>query len=157
MRFDQALEVLAEFQREGVRYVLIGSMAMAAHGIIRATEDVDFFVHPDEENVTRIKRALLSVFKDDSIEEIDSSDLAGSYPVVRYVAPAGDFVIDLIARVGEAFVFDELEWEELSVEGVTVRVATPQMLYKMKHDTVRSQDRMDAESLREKFNLEPEK
>lgn len=156
MKFDQAIQVLAEFEREQVSYVLIGSMAMAAHGIIRATQDVDFFVSPDAENVARIKRALLSVFRDESIEDIRSSDLAGPYPVIRYVSPDGDFVLDLIARIGDAFAFDNLEWEELSVEGVTVRVATAQMLYTMKRDTIRPQDRVDAESLRAKFGFEVE-
>lgn len=156
MKFDQAMQVLAEFEREGVRYVLIGSMAMAAHGIIRATQDVDFFVSPDAENVARIKRALQAVFRDESIEEIGTSDLAGAYPVIRYVSPDGDFVLDLIARIGDAFVFDGLEWEELLVEGVTVRVATPMMLYRMKRDTLRPQDRVDAENLRARFGLEPE-
>lgn len=40
------MEVLGAFEREGVRYVMIGSMAMAAHGIIRATRDVALFVDP---------------------------------------------------------------------------------------------------------------
>lgn len=71
MNFGQAIEVLAEFEREQVRYVLIGSMAMAAHGIIRATQAVDFFVSPDAENVAKIKRALQSVFHDESAIRLD--------------------------------------------------------------------------------------
>ena len=38
--------------------------------------------------------------------------------------------------------------------GVPVRVATPRMLYRMKRDTVRPQDRLDAEQLRREFKLE---
>jgi hypothetical protein len=41
------MRILAALDREGVRYVLIGSMAMAAQGLIRATRDIDFFVSPD--------------------------------------------------------------------------------------------------------------
>jgi hypothetical protein len=51
--FDEAKRILAAFETERVRYVLIGSMAMAAHGLIRATRDIDFFVSPDPENVER--------------------------------------------------------------------------------------------------------
>lgn len=41
-------------------------------------------------------------------------------------------------------------------EGVRFRVATPRMLYRMKRDTVRPQDRLDAEAIRERFGLEEE-
>lgn len=153
MDFEQAMEVFAAFHREQVRYVLVGSIAMAAHGLVRATEDVDLMVSSDPENVDRIKRALMAVFRDESIAEIASSDLAGPYPVIRYVSPTGDFVIDLIARVGEAFAFEDLEWEEISVQGIPLRVATPKMLYLMKQGTLRPQDRLDAENLRERFDM----
>ncbi len=62
-------------------------------------------------------------------------------------------MIDLVARVGDAFEFDDIESEELIVEGVKVRVATPRMLYRMKRDTVRPQDHLDAENLRSRFKL----
>ncbi|CAN5619799.1 hypothetical protein BH24ACT14_BH24ACT14_16430 [soil metagenome] len=80
MRFEQAKALLAAFERERVRYVLIGSMAMAAHGLVRATRDIDFFVATDVDNVERLKRALRSVFDDASIDEISSDDLAGATP-----------------------------------------------------------------------------
>lgn len=147
------MAILAAFEHEQVRYVLIGSMAMAAQGIIRATRGVDFFVAPEPANVERIKRALHAVFDDDSIDEIGSADLAGSYPVIRYGPPEGDFVIDLVARIGDVFEFDDIESEECIVEGVRVRVATPRMLYRMKRDTARPQDRVDAENLRATFGL----
>jgi hypothetical protein len=156
MRFDQAKALLAAFEREGVEYVLVGSMAMAAQGLVRATRDIDFFIAPDEGNVERIKRALRTVFADESIDEITSADLGGSYPVIQYGPPDEDYVIDLLARLGEAFAFDDIESEELVVEGVRVRVATPLMLYRMKRSTVRPQDRIDAESLRLRFGLSEE-
>lgn len=40
MIFEDAMALLAAMEREGVRYVLIGSMAMAANRIVRATRDV---------------------------------------------------------------------------------------------------------------------
>ena len=42
------------------------------------------------------------------------------------------------------------------VEGVSVRVATPRTLHRMKRDTVRPQDRLDADVLRARFGLEKE-
>ena len=86
MDFEEAKRVLAALDREGVHYVLVGSMAMAAQGIIRATRDLDFFVAPDAENVARLRRALTSLFGDDpNIDQITSEDLAGAYPAIEYV------------------------------------------------------------------------
>lgn len=148
------MRILAALDREGVRYVLIGSMAMAAQGLIRATRDIDLFVSPDPDNVERLRRALKSVFDDDvNVDQITAEDLGGDYPAIEYTPPHGFYSIDILTRLGEAFRFEDLEWEELRVDGIPVRVATPRTLYRMKKDTVRPQDRLDAEALRERFDL----
>ena len=139
------MSVLAAFARHGVQYVLIGSMAMAAQGLIRATRDMDVFVAPDPANVERLKAALRELFADPSIEEIRSQDLEGDYPALQYTPPEGDYWIDILSRLGEAIRYSDLEAEVLEVEGVRIRVATPRMLYRMKRSTVRPQDRLDAE------------
>jgi hypothetical protein len=156
MELEEALQILAAFDRERVEYVLVGSMGMAVLGVIRATRDIDVFVAPDEANVARLRRALASVFDDPSIDEITSTDLAGDYPAIQYAPPSGDFSIDLLARLGERFRFDQIEWQEVTVDGIRVRVATPRMLYRMKKDTVRPQDKLDASALRDRFDLEDE-
>jgi hypothetical protein len=40
MDFSQAMRVLAAFARHGVDYTLVGSMAMAAQGLVRATRGI---------------------------------------------------------------------------------------------------------------------
>lgn len=45
--------------RAGVRYLLVGAHAIAAHGIPRATRDIDFWIDPEEENAKRVWEALL--------------------------------------------------------------------------------------------------
>jgi len=156
MDFSQAMRVLSAFARHGVEYVLVGSMAMAAQGLIRATRDMDVFVAPDHGNVERLKAALHELFADPSIEEIRAADLAGEYPALQYAPPEGDYWIDILSRLGEAFGYSDLESEILEVEGLRLRVATPRMLYRMKRDTVRPQDRLDAEMLKQRFGLEEE-
>ena len=128
---------------------------MAAQGIVRATRDMDVFIDPDEPNVARLRTALMEVFNDSTVQEIVASDLGGDYPAVQYVPPGGEYSIDLLARLGEAFHYRDLEAETLNIDGVTVRVATPRMLYRMKKDTVRPQDRLDAQVIKERFDLEP--
>ncbi|HUC74842.1 MAG TPA: hypothetical protein VMS04_06105 [Vicinamibacterales bacterium] len=58
MKFVEAIRILGALEHNEVEYVLIGSMAMAAQGIVRATRHLDVFVSPDEENVRRLKAAL---------------------------------------------------------------------------------------------------
>jgi hypothetical protein len=88
MDLNEAKRILAAFEREGVEYVLVGSMEMAAHGLVRATRDLDFFVSPAAANVDRLKRALKSLYEDDpNVDLISSDDLAGDYPAIEYVLP----------------------------------------------------------------------
>lgn len=154
MDFGEAKRILAAFEREEVRYVLVGSMAMAAQGLIRATRDMGLFVSPDPDNVTRLRRALKALFGGDpNVDQITADDLGGGYPAVEYVPPHGLYSIDILARLGEAFRFDDVEAEELVLEGVRIRVATPRALYRSKKVTVRPQDRIDADAIRERFDL----
>jgi len=154
--FEEAKEVLAELARQRVDYVLIGSMAMAAQGLPRATRDMDFFINPEADNVERLKQALRTLFDDPRIEEIDAQELAGPYPALEYVPPHGRFSVDILTRLGEAFAFEDIESEEFDLGDFTIRVATPRMLYRMKKDTVRLQDRADAERIRESFDFSEE-
>lgn len=153
MTFEQAMEVLAALHRRGVDYVVVGGIALALHGIVRATEDLDVFLSATPENLRRLRAALGDLYDDPEIELITAEDLAEEISVIRYGPPGVDFVIDLIARLGDAFDFDRLESQTLQVDDVPVTVATPAMLYRMKHDTVRLQDRADAAELRRRFEL----
>jgi hypothetical protein len=152
--FSEAMRVLAAFARHQLQYVLVGSMAMAAQGLIRATRDMDVFVASDPANVEKLKAALRELFSDPSIEEIRSGDLEGDYPALQYTPPEGDYWIDILARLGDAFRYADPEADILELEGVRIRVATPRMLYRMKRNTARPQDRLDAEMLKQRFRLE---
>ena len=44
--------------------------------------------------------------------------------------------------------------EELLVDDISIRVATPRMLWRMKKDTVTPQEKVDAETIRRGFKLE---
>jgi len=152
--FEDLIELLRALHEHGVEYVLVGGVAMNFHGIVRATEDVDLFVRPTEENIARLRAALASRWEDDDIESITAADLAGDYPTIRYGPPGTQYAIDLLSRLGTAVSFDDLAWEPVVVEGVTVRLATPETLHRMKRNTLRAVDRADAAALRDLFGLE---
>ena len=87
MTFDEACRILAALEREGVQYVVVGSIAMAVHGIVRATRDLDLFVEPSPDNVARLRSALDSLYGDPEIDGITAADLSGEYPAIQYVPP----------------------------------------------------------------------
>lgn len=154
MELETVERVLAAFEREGVNYIVFGAVAVNLLGLPRATEDLDIFIAPEQENVERLKKALFSVFEDPLIEEISVEELLGDYPAVQYVPPQGEFHIDILTRLGEAFRFDDLEAMRVELNGQLVTVATPKTLYRMKKDTVRPKDWGDAAALRLRFKLE---
>jgi Nucleotidyl transferase AbiEii toxin, Type IV TA system len=155
--YESTRRVLAACEREGVRYIIFGAAALNLHGLARFTEDLDLFVAPDQDNVARLRRALHSVFDDAHIEEISSDDLAGEYPAIQYIPPEGTFHIDIVSRLGEAWQFDDLEVMRLPFEDLTVSVASPTTLYRMKRNTVRLKDKADADLLKQRFNLKDDR
>jgi hypothetical protein len=154
---DEIIRVLRAFEEKGLEYVLIGASAMAFHGLVRATEDLDLFIRATPENVERLREALKDAYADDpQIDMISSTDLLGEYPAIRYYPPTGDLYLDVLTRLGESARFETVEAEVREIEGTHVRIATPAALYRMKRGTVREKDLMDAAALREQFNLHDE-
>ena len=154
MNYAASRRILAAFEEEGVRYLVFGGAAMNLHGLPRFTEDLDVFIEPTRENVEAVKRALRKVYDDPNIDEISADELVGEYPAVQYVPPEGDFHLDILTRLGEAFRFEDLEPDETTLDGVKVRLVSPRTLYLMKKGTVRPKDRLDADGLRAKYGFE---
>jgi hypothetical protein len=154
MDFELTRRILAALEREQARYVVFGAVALAIHGLARATEDLDLFIEPDRDNVERVKRALRSVFDDPCIDDITAEDLLGEYPAIQYNPPEGTFHVDLLTRLGELYNFAGLETERKLYGDLAVTVVTPRQLYRMKKGTVRPHDWGDAARVAKKFKLE---
>ena len=140
--FNKFIKVFEALEREEVDYILIGGFAVILYGLPRVTEDIDLFIKPDENNIKKLKKALYSVYKDESIEEI-TFDMLKEYAVVRYGSPDG-FHIDLSADIGEAFTYTDISYELKKIEGQSIKIATRESLYNMKKDTVRPIDKSDS-------------
>lgn len=56
---DRLRDVFASFERNDVRYVVIGGVAAVLHGVPRATFDVDLLIEATRENARRLLDALL--------------------------------------------------------------------------------------------------
>jgi len=152
------MRVLRAFESAKLEYVLIGAAAMAFHGLVRATADLDLVIRGTPENIERLRTALREAFQGDpEISAISTEDLLGEYPAIRYGPPTGILYLDILTRLGEAASFETVEAEIKEIDGTSVRVATPAALYRLKKGTLRLQDQADAAALRERFNLEDEK
>ena len=53
-------EMLAASSAAGADYLLVGAHALAAHGVVRATGDMDVWVRATPENASKVWRALLA-------------------------------------------------------------------------------------------------
>lgn len=53
-------DLLAEFNAHGVEFLVIGAHALAAHGLVRATKDLDIWVRPERSNAERVLAALIA-------------------------------------------------------------------------------------------------
>jgi predicted nucleotidyltransferase len=140
---DKALIDLCQaFNKEGVRYVVIGGFAVIMHGLARLTEDIDFFVDDSPENIMRLKKALSSIYHDPSIEELKPDEIR-QYAVIRYGTP-DDFYIDFIGRIGEVFSFKDIErdMEIFEIDNIKIPVCGLETLIKMK-ETMRERDMRD--------------
>lgn len=65
-------ELLKLFNKNKVRYCIVGAYAVAFHAEPRYTKDMDIFVEPDKDNAARILKSLKEFgFKSLSLEEDD--------------------------------------------------------------------------------------
>lgn len=52
------VEVFRRLQEEGVRYLVVGGLAMNLHGIPRMTADIDLYVDLEKVNASRFLAAM---------------------------------------------------------------------------------------------------
>ena len=132
------LSLCRSLNRESVRYVVVGGMAMIQAGFVRATEGIDLLVDADRDNLGRLREALLDL-PDQTVREMGEDDL-DHYVVVRI---ADEFVVDLI-KAACGIEYEEASGlvEETEIEGVRIPFASPELLWRTKQ-TVASKDELD--------------
>lgn len=132
---------------EDVRYALIGGYALAAHGLVRFSEDVDVLVAPDEENTVRWIRAL-SQLPDHAARELEGETqlFSGDGPYAIRINDA--FTIDVMGAAC-GYSWNELEpyIEEKLIDGEPLKLLNAEGLLLTKQG-MRDKDRADARALR---------
>jgi len=139
--------VCRAFEKEGVRYILVGGMAVTLHGIPRYTEDIDFVFFASGGELEKIKKALFELYKDEAIFDLTEKDL--DYSVIRYGTPRG-YAIDLMFRIGDVADYETLNeyTEEMNVNGVNIKVLSKKGLVFLKKGSLRPQDQQDVRILK---------
>jgi len=134
-------------EEEGARWALIGGYAIAAHGFVRLSEDVDILVDPSRENARRWIQALSRLPDGAARELLGDEDLferEGPYAV----RVNDEFTVDVMpAACGHGWVELERHIETRIVDGVSLPVLGLEGLLLTK-EGMRDRDRADAAVLR---------
>lgn len=140
-------EFIAEFNAHGVRYVVIGAHAVAAHALPRATKDLDVLIDPTAANARRILSALKSFFGGAELGYQVKDFTDPKWIVQLGVAPVR---IDILARIPGCRGFRGI-WSR-RYHGQFGKVPTNYLsledLIRAKQAIGRPQDLADIESLR---------
>ncbi len=139
--YRDMLHVLSD---EGVKFLLVGAYAMAAHGYPRATMDIDIWVMPSPRNADALLRALRRFGA--PLHNLTKEDLQKEGTVFQIgVAPRR---IDIITAAS-GLDFEETYERSLSVniEEIEVHIPSIDDLIRNKKATGRTKDLADAEAL----------
>jgi hypothetical protein len=61
MKIDDVRTILRALNDANVRYLIVGGLAVVAHGYVRFTQDIDLVVQLERENVLRAMNALTAI------------------------------------------------------------------------------------------------
>lgn len=160
MKLSSFEALAASLETAGVRYLVAGGLAVAAHGYLRFTKDVDIVIRLIPDNIERTFAALSSLGYRPSIpitkEQFSNSALRESWvrdkgmQVLQFWSDAHrETSVDVF--VTEPFDFDAEYASALFSplnDRITVRFVSLPTLIRMKEEANRPQDRADIEQLR---------
>jgi len=133
----------------GAKYVVIGGVAVALHGVVRATKDIDILIEATADNAARVLKALERLPWGIS-RELDPAEVAANPITVIGDDPRVD-VLTLAWSVRYADAAPKAE--RVEIEGVEIPFADLDTLIRTKQ-TERFQDKADVESLEQVKRLQ---
>lgn len=137
-------DLLLAFNAAGVRYLIVGGLALAFHDRPRFTKDLDIWVEPAEQNAKAAYRALAAFGA--PLDRLTAEDLAQSDVVFQIgIAPLR---IDVMTSISGVEFADAWASRARGKYGdVDVNVIGRDALIANKRATGRTQDRADLERL----------
>jgi hypothetical protein len=143
---DDYRDMLAALVGAGAEFLVVGAHALAAHGLPRATGDIDILVRPTPANAMRVMRALVDFGAPVEAHGVGTTDFEIEGTVYQLgVAPQRIDILTAITGVS----FDEA-WSSrvpVNVGGVSFHVLGRDALIRNKRAAGRAKDIVDAEAL----------
>ena len=140
-------QILSDLNEVGVRYVLIGGIALIRHGVVRMTRDIDVVVEPGNDNMERI-RALIVGWgaKRPDGSSIPAETIATGRSI-HLATPHGH--LDLLAEQASPLTFAELitRADVRRVDGVEAPICSLGDLVALKRIAGRERDLADLSEL----------
>jgi hypothetical protein len=140
-------DLLSAFNARGVEYVVVGAHALAAHGHVRATKDLDVWVRPEPANAARVLAALKSFGA--PLQGLTEADLVSPGLIFQIGVPP--VRIDVLTAI-DGVEFDEA-WEtrvRAQIADLDVPVISKEHLIRNKRAAGRLQDLADVEHLEQR-------
>jgi hypothetical protein len=152
-RLFEANEILVALADQRVEFVVIGGIAVQAHGYIRGTHDVDIIVKATTLNLSRLSEALVELEAElrtpGTLKLADPQQLRRA-PLIPVITRAGPLdVLNVEHVAGGPRSYDALHDAAIEVDlrGRAIAVAGLSDLIRMKRAAGRQQDLMDIEAL----------
>jgi hypothetical protein len=144
-------DILSDFIAAKVEFLLVGAYAMAAHGLPRATGDIDLWVRCNEENAQRIMSALARFGA--PLEGVTAEDFIDPRYVFQIgITPCRIDVLTAIDGVAFAEAWPERAMLTLNGLDVLIPVISEEHLLRNKRATGRKKDAVDAAWLESRRN-----
>ena len=141
--------LLSSFNEHRIEFALCGGLAVAAHGLVRATQDIDFLIR--EESLEAAYKAAAEVGYD--IRGLDISFKERTVEIRRVSKVVGEEVISLDLLLVTSHVEDVWQTRELiEFMGESLVVVSREGLIKMKRQAGRPQDLADIQRLENEAN-----
>ncbi len=147
--------LLEALHEASIGFVVIGGVAVGAHGYVRGTEDLDLVPDPDPENLRRLTKALADL--ESTLPTVDDRpfDPAADAGVIRrggnVTAMTRFGELDVVQRARGVPSYSQLAEDAVQSEllGIPMKVCSLHRLRAMKEAQSRAQDRADLENLPE--------
>src|SRR5258708_28308947 len=102
-RDTEVFQFFRDLEKKNVRYLLVGGFAMAFHGYVRATSDLDLWIKDDPENIERLKVVL----SENGVKRIDKSrELQLVAGFTQFNVGNSGFVVDPMTNLKAFSAFD---------------------------------------------------
>lgn len=143
---EDFLDLLNALIKHGARFLVVGAHAMAVHGVVRATGDLDIWVKADGDNHEKVWAALVAFGAPVEALGFSPGDLLVPETVWQIGAPPRR--VDILTSI-DGVEFDEAwgQRKDVQLQGVQVPVLGLDSLRRNKAATGREGDRLDLELL----------